>query len=149
MSKATCLSKILSYLAKCPLQQMGTFCMKPTSLHFAWCFKRMRVKVWNTKENVDVFLYRKNTFWFWWGFFCGFFFFIPIRVPSLLCNSLKIKSSRREPLLSVKTRNFYHYFSKGRVMVLLFQSKGVSCAFISLRFFYIIPPLGLAAESGS
>lgn len=31
-------------------------------------------------------------------------------------------------------------------MVLLFQSKGVSCAFISLRFFYIIPPPGVGCR---
>lgn len=109
----------------------------------------MKVKVWNTKENVDVFLFRKNTFLVSVGYFFVGFSPIPIRVPSSLCNFLKIKSSKREPFLSVKTWNFYCYFSKRIVMVLLFQSRGVSCAFISLRFFYIIPPVGLAAESGS
>lgn len=83
------------------------------------------------------------------GYFLVGFSPIPIRVPSSLCNFLKIKSSKREPFLSVKTWNFYCYFSKWIAMALLFQSRGVSCAFISLRFFYIIPPVGLAAESGS
>lgn len=68
--------------------------------------------MWMFSQNIPC--SEKILFGFDGGFFVVFLFIIiiPIRVPFPLCNFLKIKSSRRESLLSVKTRNFYHYFSK-------------------------------------
>ena len=106
--------------------------MKFTSLLSMWCFKKMRVKVSDIKEKADVFLklflFRKRLC-FWW------FLKIPQR---LLPQLFKIKSSERASLFYIKIPNFiipFFFFPFGKCIlsIFLFQSNGVSCAFISLQ----------------
>lgn len=108
------------------------------------------VKVWDTKENADIFLkpflFRKTLF-----VFVVCVFFIPIRV---LPQRFKVKSSRRGSLSSAKIQTvIIPLFLKWTLPALLFQGKGGGGLMPS--FFwdlsYVTPPrsglLRVAAEN--